>query len=74
MGLVLRQHENAAQVGMQTVAEREVDDAIAAAEGHGRLGPFGRQGMQARTDAARQDDADRLIMHGDPISGTPIED
>ena len=28
IGLVLRQHENAAQSGMQAVAEREIDDAI----------------------------------------------
>ena len=63
MRLVLREHENAAQSGMKAVAEREIDDAISSAEGHGRLGPLGRQWMQARTDSARQDDADRLLLH-----------
>src|ERR1700730_48926 len=63
MRLVLREHENAAQSGMEAVAERESDDAISSPEGHGRLGPLGSQGMQTRTDSARQDDADRLLVH-----------
>ena len=63
MGLVLRQHENAAQSGMKAVAQREIDDAISSAERHRRLGPLGGQRMQARTDAARQDDADRVFLH-----------
>jgi hypothetical protein len=33
MGLVLRQDENPAQSGMQTVAEGEVDDAVAPPNG-----------------------------------------
>ncbi len=72
MGLVLREHENAAQSGMKAVAEREIDDAISSAEGHGRLGPLGGQWMQTRTDSARQDDADRLLLHGRPTSITPF--
>ena len=45
------------------LAEREIDDAISSPEGHGRLGPLGSQRMQARTHAARQDDADRVLLH-----------
>src|ERR1700674_1478986 len=63
MGLVLSEHENAAQSGMKAVAEREIDDAISSPEGHGRLGSLGSQWLQARTHSARQDDADRLLMH-----------
>src|SRR5947207_15137791 len=48
---------------MKAIAEREIDDAISSAEGHGRFGSLGSQWMQARTDSARQNDADRLFMH-----------
>ena len=34
-------------------------------KGHGRLGPFGSQWMQARTNSAREYDADRLLVHED---------
>ena len=78
LGLVLREHENAAQSGMKAVAEREIDDAISSAEGHGRFGPLGSQWMQARTNSARQNDADRLILHNglrsmdQQIEGSPF--
>ena len=61
--LVLREDEDAAQAGMQTIAQSEVDDAIPSAERHGRLCPFGRQRMEARADSACKDDADRLVEH-----------
>jgi hypothetical protein len=38
LGLVLRQHADAAQAGVDAVAEREVDDARLSGERHGRLG------------------------------------
>jgi len=46
MGLVLNQHRDAAQAGIQTIAEGEVDDAIFPAERDGRLGPMFRQGFE----------------------------
>src|SRR5205814_5797691 len=64
MGLILREHENAAEPRMQAVAEGEIDDAIASAKGHSRLGPLGGQRMQTRTHSPRQNDADRLFVHG----------
>ena len=48
---------------MKAIAEGEIDDAITSPEGHGGLCPFGSQWMQARTDTACQDDADRFFMH-----------
>jgi hypothetical protein len=33
LGLVLREHEDAAQSGMQAVAEREINDAVSPPEG-----------------------------------------
>jgi hypothetical protein len=40
VGLVLRQHVDAAQAGVPDVAEREVDDAVVGAERHAGLGAF----------------------------------
>ncbi len=40
LGFVLSQYEDAAQAGMKAIAESEIDDPIASAEGNGRLGPL----------------------------------
>ena len=69
MGLVLREHEDTSQSGVEAVAERKVDDPIASAEGHGRLRPISSQWMQARTDSACQNDADRPLKHESLRSG-----
>ena len=53
--LVLREHQHLAQAAVEAVGEREVDDAVAAAEGHRRLGPVARQRLQPRAFAAGQD-------------------
>jgi hypothetical protein len=46
MRLVLCQDQDPTQTGVETVAEREVDDAVPSSEGHRRLGPVSGQGMQ----------------------------
>ena len=43
---VLGQNENAAHIGVDTVGKREIDDAIRAAEWHGRFGVVARQGVE----------------------------
>ena len=44
--LVLGEDVDAAQVGIDAVGEGDVDDAVDAAEGHGRLGAVARQGIE----------------------------
>ena len=53
-GLVLRQHQHLADAAVQAVGEREIDNAIGAAKGHGRLGPVARQRLQTGTFATGQ--------------------
>jgi hypothetical protein len=52
--LVLREHKNAAQPAVQAIREREVDDPVNAAKGHGGLGPVACQRAQPRALASRQ--------------------
>ena len=59
--LVLRDDEDAAQAGVDAVAEREVDDAVRAAEVHRRLGAFPGQRRQAFADPSGQDDDERVV-------------
>ena len=55
--LVLRQDVDLAQVGVDAVGQRDVDDAIDAAEGDGRLGAVASQRVQALSRAASQQDS-----------------
>ncbi len=57
---------------MEAIAEREIDDAISSAERHGRLRPLGCQRMQARANAACQNDTDRVVLH-DVSSSIPSQ-
>ena len=52
-GLVLGQHEDLAEVGVDAVREGEVDDPVDPAERDRRLGPVARQRLQARSPASR---------------------
>ena len=65
-GLVLGQHEDAAEVAVDAVGQGEVDDAVQAAERHGRLGPVARQRLQARPLSPRKDDGED-VSHGFPL-------
>src|SRR6185436_12002466 len=61
--LILCEHQNSPQSGMKTVAQRKVDNPIAATEWHGRFGPFRRKRMKSSTDSSGKDHADGLILH-----------
>ena len=62
-GLVLRQDEDLAEVGVDAVGQREVDDPVDPAEGDGRLGPVARQGFQPGPPPPGQDDGQNVTMH-----------
>lgn len=63
MRLILREHENAAHAGMEAVRQREVDNAVFAAERNPWLGPIGGQRIQPRADAPREQDGQRVFEH-----------
>ena len=67
---VLRRNEDAAQPGVDAVAEREVDDAIGPAKVHGRLGPLLGERIEPLARAAGQDDDKTVVeeRRHDPIS------
>jgi len=45
-GFVLREYENAAEIRIDAIGERDVDDAIESAKRNGRLGAVASQGPQ----------------------------
>ena len=61
MRLVLRDHVDAADPGVDAVGEREIDDAELAAEMDGRLGPAVGQVLQPRAAPAGQNQGDRAF-------------
>ena len=65
-GLVLGEDVDVAQVGVDAVGERDVDDAVIAAEGDRRLGAVARQGIQAFARAAGQQDSQRVFHRTAP--------
>jgi len=54
LGLVLREHADAADAGVHAVRQRKVDDRELAGEGHGRLGAPVGELMQPRASTAGQ--------------------
>ena len=59
--LVLRQDVDPAQVGVDAVGERDVDDAVLAAKRNGRLGAIARQRKQPLTCATGQQYAESVF-------------
>ena len=59
--LVLRQDVNATQVGVDAVGERDVDDAIDAAEGDGRFGAVARQRIKTLTCSSGQQNSEGIF-------------
>jgi len=55
LGLVLGQHPDAAQAGVNAVGENEVDDAQGPAKRHGRFGAVIRQATQPGASSASED-------------------
>ena len=68
--LVLRENEDAAQVAIEAIGKREIDDAIDAAERNGRLGAVARERPKALALAASQENADRVAHQGHAILRT----
>src|SRR5579883_1442444 len=54
MGAILRQHRDVSNARIDAIAEREIDNAILAREGNGRLGPFLGEQAQPLTLSASQ--------------------
>ena len=61
---VLRQNKNAAEIAVDAVGKRDVDDPVDAAEGHGRLGAVARERPQPFALPACQQNADRIAHQG----------
>ena len=59
----LRQHEDAAHVRVQAVADRHVDQPVFAANRHCRLRPVLRQWKEARPLAAAQNQREYFVVH-----------
>ena len=60
---VLRGDEDAAQAGVDAVAEREVDDAVGPAEKHGWFGAVSGERVQTFTRTAREQNHQRVVDH-----------
>ena len=56
MGFVLRQHQDLANSGIDTIGETEIDDAILATEGCGRLGAVQGEVLQTLAAPPRHDE------------------
>ena len=66
-GLVLRQDKDPAQAGVDAVREREVNDAVNPAEGHGGFGPVASQRVETLARTAGQQAYQcvlRVMEHG----------
>jgi hypothetical protein len=61
-GIKLRENVDAAQPGMQTLAEREINEPILAEEGESRFGAFGGQGEEASAMPESQDNGEDLML------------
>ena len=58
VALVLRQHDDPAEAGVDEVREREVDQPVVAAEGDGGLRAIGRQRCEPLAFPAGKDDGE----------------
>jgi hypothetical protein len=59
--LILGQHVDASDVGVQAIAHRHVDDPVLATDGNGRLGSIEGQGKESAPAATAQDDSDDVV-------------
>src|SRR5437773_645974 len=72
----LRQHEDATNVGMQTVTDGDVDQPVCAADRNGRLRPVLRERKEARALSAAQNNREDFVVHrhADTQKPTPLHD
>jgi len=61
LGLVLSDHEDTAEIGMDAVAHGNIHQAVARADRHGRLRAILRQREQPCAPAAPEHDGDRVL-------------
>jgi len=66
--LVLGQDINAAQSGVDAVGKRDVDDAVDAAKGDGRLGAVAGQRIEAFASSSREQDPERIFHRSTAIA------
>ncbi len=69
--VVLRQHEDPAQVGVQAVADRDVDQPVLARDRHGRLRALAREREETGPPATTEDDG-QAVVHGHEDSATAL--
>ena len=69
--LVLRQDVNAVQAGVQAVRKGDVNDAVDAAEGDGRLGAVAGQRIKTLTRASGEQDSER-VFHSCTVLEVPL--
>ena len=60
----LGEHEDLADVRVQAVADRDVDEAVLAADRNRRLQAFEREGKEARTASATEDNRQHVVHAG----------
>src|SRR5690349_23549663 len=75
--LVLRQYDDLSQTRIDEVRDREVDQAVLAAERHGWFGAVGGEGHESLALAAGEDDSEdlRRCRHGTtlgPVSAPSV--
>jgi hypothetical protein len=61
----LRQDVDAPQIGVEAIAESDIDDAIHAAEGDGGLGAVAGERIKALTGATCEKDSES-VFHAEP--------
>ena len=69
--LVLGEDVDPAQVGVEAVGKRDVDDAVDAAEGDGRLGAVASERIEPLAGAACQENSES-IFHSIPSDFVPV--
>ncbi len=57
----LRQRIDLVDAGVDAIADRNVDQAVVAAQGHGRLGTGEGEGLQTGAGAAAEDDGQNTL-------------
>lgn len=71
-GLVLREYADGVDAGVGAVGQREVDDAVLAAERETGLGDLRREGIQPRALPAREQHGDTVFFQGMRSSFSPV--
>jgi hypothetical protein len=71
--LVLRGDEDAAEAGVDAVAQREIDNPVGAAEKNRRLCAVASQWVQPLAGTTGQQDNQRIVEHREPLISQRLE-